>query len=228
VKTSNLKFSFLSNVYIYIYIYVCVCVCVCVEHLFCLRYFYIKYPSVQSWYLRTVVLLCVFIFPSKLRTTVRTSVHFMILTLYFRQQSCYASNFFDTMAMGVGSGELLLVCGCSCRNPSAISGSRSSFISPLFFYVFICTIALASFFVTTFFFSFLVITTNITSTVSSLSLSFVYSFIHIFFLLTLLYPSCHPTRYQNMISVRQGLWLMRMPFPIQPTETQSFRRKWYS
>jgi hypothetical protein len=31
-----------------------------------------------------------------------------------------------------------------------------------------------------------------------------------------------------MISVPQGSWFKRMPFPIQPTEPQSFQRKWYS
>jgi len=58
--------------------------------------------------------------------------------------------------------------------------------------------------------------------------SFVYSFIYIFSLPTPHRPLCHPTRFQNMISVSQGSWFKRMPFPIQPTEPESFQRKWYS
>lgn len=58
--------------------------------------------------------------------------------------------------------------------------------------------------------------------------SFVYSFIYIFSLPTPQRLLCHPTRFQNMISVLRGSWFKRMPFPIQPTEPESFQRKWYS
>jgi len=58
--------------------------------------------------------------------------------------------------------------------------------------------------------------------------SFVYSFIYIFSLPTPQRLLCHPTRFQNMISVLQDSWFKRMPFPIQPTEPESFQRKWYS
>ena len=127
-------------------------------------------------------------------------------------------------------------CGGSCHNPyRAVSALRrlssiptSPSFSMFFFYIYIHTQSpflfslrlLKSFFschrnkynIYCFFFTH----------------SFVYSFIYIFSLPTPQRPLCHPTRFQNMISVLQGSWFKRMPFPIQPTEPESFQRKWYS
>lgn len=139
----------------------------------------------------------------------------MILTLYLCRAVVMIRNFLGRGRVGCCGG---------CRNPWAISAPFLVLISPplLGFYIhslflFFSFRLLKSFFacrhyIYCFFFTPL----------------FVYSFIHIFSLLTPQSTVPHPTRFQNMISVPQGSWFKRMPFPIQPTETQSFRRKWYS
>lgn len=123
-------------------------------------------------------------------------------------------------------------CGGSCRNPyRAVSALRLPLPYPhhplfLCFFLYTQSLFLFSLRLLKSFFSCHRNKYNIYC--FFFTLSFVYSFIYIFSLLTPQRPLYHPTRFQNMISVSQGSWFKRMPFPIQPTEPQSFQRKWYS
>ena len=144
----------------------------------------------------------------------------------------YASKFFLCMWRGE-----LMGCGGSCRNPyRAVSAPVFLFHThiTLFFYVFYIYIYIYTHYLF-FLFSLRLLKSFFSCHRYKYNIycfffthSFVYSFIYISSLPTPQRPLCHPTRFQNMISVWLGSWFKRMPFPIQPTKPESFQRKWYS